>query len=179
MATAVHFGEWDVEPERDVTGVTDCLAPRAENSSLAMQRSGTTRKALTAMLMLAIALWAEAGLALVAGDQVMECSMTMHRAQVMAAADESASQAMPCCPEEQAQAPTSSRPECCTNGDAAERPLGFVVSSERHTAHSLESVAEVTASLAPQTAKGIGVWRSALASRFVKPILELKPDLRI
>ena len=131
------------------------------------------------MLMVAIALWAEAGLALVAGDQVMECSMTMHRAQAMAAADESASEAMPCCPEEQCKAPRSSRPECCTNGDAAERPLGFVVSSERHTVHQLESVAEVTAGWLPQTGNGSRVWRSALASRYVKPILELKTDLRI
>jgi hypothetical protein len=145
-----------------------------------MSSKGPIRKAVTAMLMLAIALWAEAGLALVAGDQVMECSMTMHRAQAMAAAEGSASQPMSCCPEEQAQAtPASSRPECCTGGDAAERPLGFVVSSERHAAHPLESVAEAAADLAPQTAKGFGVWRSALASRYVKPILELKTDLRI
>jgi|HubBroStandDraft_6_1064221.scaffolds.fasta_scaffold00693_6 hypothetical protein len=144
-----------------------------------MSSKSSIRKALTAMLMLAIALWAEAGLALVAGDQVMECSMTMHRAQAMAAADESASQAMPCCPEEQAEAPAAKHPECCTNGDSAERPLGFVVSSERHAVYPLESVAEAAAGLAPQTAKGFGVWRSALASRFVKPILELKTDLRI
>jgi hypothetical protein len=144
-----------------------------------MSSDGSIRKALTAVLMLAIALWAEAGLALVAGDQVMECSMTMHRAQAMVATDGSASQTMPCCPEEQVQAPTRSRPECCTNGDAAERPLGFVVSSERHTVHPLESAAEVAAGLAPQTAKGFGVRRSALAPRFVKAILELKTDLRI
>ena len=144
-----------------------------------MRSKGPIRKAVTAMLMLVIALWAEAGLALVAGDQVMECSMTMHRAQAMAAASDTASQAMPCCPEERAQAPASKRPECCTSGDAAERPLGFVVNWERHTVHPLESVAEVTAGLAPQTAKGFGIWRSALASRYVKPILELKTDLRI
>jgi hypothetical protein len=144
-----------------------------------MSSKGPIRKAVTAMLMLAIALWAEAGLALVAGDQVMECSMTMHRAQLLAAADDSASQAMPCCPEEQAQAPAAKHPECCANGDSAERPLGFVVSSERHTVHPLESVAEAAAGLAPQTARGFGVWRSALASRYVKPILELKTDLRI
>jgi hypothetical protein len=144
-----------------------------------MSSKSPTRKALTAMLMLAIALWAEAGLAMVAGDQVMECSMTMHRALAMAAADDSASQAMPCCPEEQAQAPASKRPECCTNGDAAERPLGFVVSSERHTVPPLESVAEVASGVAPRTANSFGVWRSALASRYVKPILELKADLRI
>ena len=144
-----------------------------------MSSRGPIRKALTAALVLAIALWAEAGLALVAGDQVTECSMTIHRAQAMAAADDTASQAMPCCPEEQAQAATSKRPECCTSGDAAERPLGFVVSSERHTAHPLESVAEAASGLAPQTAKSFGVWRSALASRYVKPVLELKTDLRI
>ena len=162
-----------------VTCVTDHCFPKPHNRRSIMSSKGPIRKAVTAMLMLAIALWAEAGLALVAGDQVMECSMTMHRAQAMAAANEGASQAMPCCPEEQVHAPASKRPECCTNGDAAERPLGFVVSSERHTAQPLETVAEVAAGLAPQTAKVFGVWRSALASRYVKPILELKTDLRI
>jgi hypothetical protein len=135
-----------------------------------MRASGSIRKVLTATLMLVIALWAEAGLALVATDQVMQCSMTMHRMHAMAA--------MPCCPDEEVQVPATTHPECCSNGDAAERPLAVVISSERSTMHPLDAVATV-GSAAPEATQHFGVWRSALAHRYVKPVLELKTDLRI
>ena len=44
-----------------------------------------------------IALWAEAGLALVEGDQVMQCSMSAHEMQAMGD--------MPCCPGEEMLSP--------------------------------------------------------------------------
>jgi len=124
------------------------------------------------MLALAIALWAEAGLALVEGDQVMQCSMSAHEMQAMGD--------MPCCPGEELQAPALSgeRPPCCLVSNAPERPLGFVVSSQRITAQPL-GVATASAGSLPQTAHQFGIWRSADAPRFVKPVLELKTDLRI
>jgi len=124
------------------------------------------------MLALAIALWAEAGLALVEGDQVMQCSMSAHEMQAMGD--------MPCCPGEELQAPALSgeRPPCCLVSNAPDRPLGFVVSSQRITAQPL-GVATASAGSLPQTAHQFGIWRSADASRFVKPVLELKTDLRI
>ena len=69
-----------------------------------MSGDGTIRKLLTAMLALMILLWAEAGLALIAGDRVMAChAMMLHgQAGTMAAADNADAQdpdAMPCCPE--------------------------------------------------------------------------------
>jgi hypothetical protein len=138
-----------------------------------MKPSTTIRKAATAMLVLTIALWAEAGLALVAGDQVMQCSMTMHQMQAMGD--------MSCCPGDEGQAPALSgeRPPCCSISNAPERPLGFVVNSERTTVHPTDAVVDVAASMAPQATQLFGVWRSALAPRFVKPVLELKTDLRI
>jgi Tfp pilus assembly protein PilV len=127
---------------------------------------------LTAMLMLAIALWAEAGLALMATDQVLQCSMTTHQMQSMGE--------MTCCPGDEAQGPAlnGERPPCCSVSNEAERPLAFVVSSERATTHLPDAVATV-GSVAPQASQHYGVWRSALAPRVVKPVLELKTDLRI
>jgi hypothetical protein len=145
----------------------------------------TIRKTLTAMLALAILLWAEAGLALLPGDQVMQCSVTMHgheRAMAEAAeASDDDSDAMPCCPADPGKAPklTASHPQCCSSSDVPERPLGFVVSSGRITSHQLDTVAEVAASDGPPTAQHSGGLRSPDAPRFVKPVLDLKSDLRI
>ena len=130
------------------------------------------RKLLTAMLVLSIALWAEAGLALVEGDQVMQCSMSAHEMQAMGG--------MTCCPADGMQAPALSgeRPPCCSVSNAPERPLGFVVSSQRMMAQPLDVATAVSESV-PQTAHHFGIWRSADAPSFVKPVLELKTDLRI
>ncbi|MFZ1135053.1 MAG: hypothetical protein WAN69_08915 [Candidatus Korobacteraceae bacterium] len=137
-----------------------------------MNTNLTVRKLLTAMLVLAIGLWAEAGLALVEGDQVMQCSMSMHKMQAMSG--------MSCCPDDGIQAPALSgeRPPCCSGSSGPERPLGFVVSSQRTMAQPLDVATAVSGSL-PQTAQQFGTWRSADAPRFVKPVLDLKTDLRI
>lgn len=138
-----------------------------------MQGSATIRKLLTAMLALAIALWAEARLALVPSDQVMQCTMTMHEMQAMGD--------MPCCPGDEALAPSyaTERPPCCSVSNSPERPLAFVVGSERATTHPTDAVARIPAGFSPPTAHHFGVWRDADWPRFVKPVLELKTDLRI
>jgi len=125
------------------------------------------------LLALTVAVWAEGGLALVAGDQVMQCSMTMHQMQAMGA--------MTCCPDVDARVPALSedRPPCCSVSQVPERPLGFVVSSERTTGHSLDVVAGLPSEFAVPAVQHFTIWRSADAPRFVKPVLELKTDLRI
>jgi hypothetical protein len=132
----------------------------------------TLRKLITTLLAVTIALWAEAGLALVEGDQVMQCSMTMQRMQAMGS--------MTCCTTSETRVPALSneRPSCCSISQVPERPLGFVVNSEAATGHSLDvvtSLPEFTAPAAPH----FEVWRSAAVPRFIKPVLELKTDLRI
>ena len=124
------------------------------------------------MLVLAIALWAEAGLALVEGDHVMQCSMSAHEMQAMGN--------MPCCPDSGMQAPALSgeRPPCCSMSNAPERPLGFVINSQRTNAQPLDVATDLSGSLL-HTAQEFGIWRSADAPRFVKPVLELKIDLRV
>src|SRR5215472_9119975 len=100
-----------------------------------MKMSSQLRALLIALLALTVTVWAEAGLALVAGDQVLQCSMTMQQMQAMGA--------MTCCPDDDARIPALSedRPPCCSVSQVPERPLGFVVSSERATGHSLDVVA--------------------------------------
>jgi hypothetical protein len=132
----------------------------------------TFRKLLTAMLVLSIALWAEAGLALVEGDQVMQCSMSAHEMQDMGD--------MTCCPNDGMQSPALSgeRPPCCSVSNAPGRPLGFVVSSQRMMAQPSDVATAVSGSV-PQTAQQFGIWRSVDAPRIVKSVLELKTDIRI
>jgi hypothetical protein len=145
------------------------------------------RKALTAMVVLAILLWAEAGLALVAGDRVMACHAMMLSGQAgtMSAADDAATAqqepAMACCPEGPANAPAMSQnhPPCCSVSNDAERPLAFLVSSERTTPHPLSTAAATVGTVVGSPAHYVGELQSADAPHFVKPILELKTDLRI
>ena len=143
---------------------------------------------LTAMLAVTILLWAEAGLALIAGDQVMACrAMMMHsHAGTMAASDaadteEQESAAMPCCPDDPAQAPamTLNHPPCCSVSNEAERPLAFLVSSERTIQHPLDTAVEIARNFVPSVAQHLGDLRNADSPHFVRPILELKTDLRI
>ena len=128
--------------------------------SLSMKSSTTSRKLLVSLLTLMIAFWAEAGLALVEGDQVMQCSMSAHEMQAMGD--------MPCCPGEEMLSPALAheRPPCCSVSQMPERPLGFVISSVKSKAPALEVVAAVPASSAAPAADGGEIWRSADAPRF-------------
>ncbi len=138
-----------------------------------MKSRTTTRKLLVSLLTLMIALWAEAGLALVEGNQVLQCSMSAHQMQAMGD--------MTCCPGEGMASPAVApeRPPCCSVSNAPERPIGFEVSSKRVTAQQSDAVAELPASANLPMAQSRRAWLSADAPRFVRPILELKTDLRI
>ena len=156
-----------------MTKITDAQPRRSKNRASSMLRRTTIRRVLIAMLALLIAFWAEAGLALVSGDQVMQCSMTMQQMQAMGA--------MTCCSDDDAQIPALSdeRPPCCSVSQVPERPLGFVVSSDRSTGHLLDAVASLPSEFAAPAAQHFDVRRSPDAPRFIKPVLELKTDLRI
>ena len=138
---------------------------------LKMSRNGTLRKLLTALLVLSLALWAEAGLAMVQPEPVMQCSMSAHEMQAMGD--------MSCCPSEEMQAPAGNHPQCCSTSDAPERPLAFEVSSVKSKAPTLEVVAALAAASAAPAAPSFRVRRSVDVTRYVKPVLELKTDLRI
>jgi len=125
------------------------------------------------MLALTIALWAQAGLAFVQGDRVIQCSMNMQQMQAMGS--------VTCCLDDEARVPVLSdeRPPCCSLSQVPERPLGVVVNSERVTNKLPDVVAVLPAESAALTATPFAIWRSVDAPRFVKPVLELKTDLRI
>jgi hypothetical protein len=145
---------------------------RAEYN-MSMKPRTTTRKLLVSLLTLAIALWAEAGLALVQGDQVMQCSMSAHRMQAMGD--------MPCCPGEEMppSGMAQQRPPCCSVSNVPERPLAVEVGSQRVKSQQLEAVAGSPDSAIPPTAQSRGVWLQADEPSFARPVLELKTDLRI
>lgn len=154
-----------------------------------MRECCTIRKLLTKMLALTILLWAEAGLALLPGDQIMQCPARMSmpgHSQTMAAADDAAanaddSDAMPCCPADPGHTPklAASHPPCCSSKDAPERPLAFLVNCERLTSHPLDTVATMAVGFAPRLAEPYGELRSAHPPDIVKPGLDLKSQLRI
>ena len=122
-----------------------------------MSRKSTTRKLLISALVLCIVAWAEAGLAMVQPEPVMQCSMSAH----------------------EMQAPAGNHPQCCSTSDAPERPLAFEVSSVKSKAPTLEVVAALAAASAAPAAPSFRVRRSVDVTRYVKPVLELKTDLRI
>ena len=138
-----------------------------------MSGKTTLRKLITPLLAVTIALWAQGGLALVPGDQVMQCSMTMHQIQAMCL--------MTCCPHDEARVPVLSdeRPACCSVSQVPERPLGFVVNSERVTNQLSDVVVVLSAESAAPGANQFAIWLRTDAPCFVKPVLELKTDLRI
>ena len=136
-----------------------------------MSRKSTTRKLLISALVLCIVAWAEAGLAMVQPEPVMQCSMSAHEMQAMGD--------MSCCPSEEMQAPAGNHPQCCSTSDAPERPLAFVVNSVKTKAPTLELVAAMAAASAAPAAPSFRVRRSVDVTRYVKPVLELKTDLRI
>jgi hypothetical protein len=160
---------------------------KTHNRYFSMRERCTIRKLLTEMLALTILLWAEAGLALLPGDQIMQCPamMSMHgQSQTMAAADDAAANAndaMPCCPADPGHTPklAARHPPCCSSNDAPERPLAFLVNCERLTSHPLDTVATMAVSCAPPWAEPYGELRSAHAPGVVKPVLDLKSELRI
>jgi len=131
------------------------------------------RKALAAVLVLAIGLWAEAGLALLQAEPVMQCSMAVH--------GQATDGDMSCCPGEMMQSPAAAADQapCCRMSSEAERPISFVVSPKQIKISQLEVVAAVPATSAAPAAQGFEAGRNADAPRFVKPVFELKTDLRI
>ena len=138
-----------------------------------MPGEAALRKLITPLLAATIALWAQAGPALVQGDQVMQCSMTVQQMQTMGS--------MTCCPDNEARVPVLSdeRPPCCSVSQVPERPLGFVVSSEPVTSDTPAAANSLPAESAAPAANQFAIWPSADAPCFVKAVLELKTDLRI
>jgi hypothetical protein len=138
-----------------------------------MSAHTTSRKLLINLLMLMIAFWAEAGLALVDGDQAMQCSMSAHEMQAMGD--------MPCCPGEEMLAPAMAheRPPCCSVSSTPDRPFAVEVGSKQVKSQHLDAVAGLQGAAVAPIAQSHRDRFQADAPNFVRPVLELKTDLRI
>ena len=138
-----------------------------------MQWTATIRRVLTVTLALTVVLWAEAGLALVDGRQLMQCSMRAHEIQAMGD--------MPCCPGEEMLAPAvpHERPPCCSVSNAPERPLAVEVGYRQVKSQHLDAVTGLPGGMVEQVAQARGDRLRADAPNFVRPVLELKTDLRV
>lgn len=151
----------------------------------------TTRRWLSLMLALAIALWAEAGLAIPPAEAVgMRChSQAMHadqpqlseggQASSPAAVPKESASSMPCCPDQPASPHTCGDPPCCTASDMPVRPLAFVLVPGTSLAKHSSAKGRSTAILpAPQPQAGVPATIAG-APLYVRPITEKKTDLRI
>jgi len=123
--------------------------------------------------MLMIAFWAEAGLALVDGDQVLQCSMSAHEMQAMGE--------MPCCPGEEMLAPAMAheRPPCCSVSNAPDRPFAVEVGSKQVKSQHLDAIAVLSGGATATVAQSRKALLQPDAPDFVRHVLELKTDLRI
>jgi hypothetical protein len=138
-----------------------------------MKWAATIHRVLTATLALTVVLWAEAGLALVDGDQAMQCSMTAHEMQAMVD--------MPCCPGDEMPLPAMSheRPPCCSVSNAPDRPFAVEVGSKQVKSQHSDAVAGLRNVAVAPIAQSLRVRLQADVPSFVRPVLELKTDLRI
>ena len=138
-----------------------------------MNANTTTRKLASALLIVMIAVWTEAGAGLVQDDQVMQCSMSMHQMQAMGA--------MSCCPIDETWSPAMSaeRPPCCSVSNQPEQPMGFVVSGKQEKTASHEMVAALPSAFSASANRSVGAELGSKSPPFSEPVLELKTDLRI
>jgi len=131
---------------------------------------GIRRQLLVA---LSAALWAESGLALLpAVSQASQCHVrVLHTQQT---------HSMPCCPRHTVSAPSFffEPPPCCDLSNQPARPVAFVVTSGGRYSTPLPAsdIASVIF-VPPQGSSALSLM--AASPPFVKPVFDLKSDLRI
>jgi len=133
----------------------------------------TIRTALSLLLALSVAVWAESVLAMLASHDPAQCHARMVHAPEQA-------HAMPCCPSHMASIPASYivPPPCCDLSNQPSRPLTVAVvpSKFRPSQLGMESAAGAVF-VSAQTGSALGLI--ANSPPFIRPVLDLKTDLRI
>lgn len=170
-----------------MTLVTDVGQLRDENQvSMSSQRA--SRVLLSLMLVLAIAAWAEPGLAtLPASGHPAQChARMMHRHQpatpaAMHVATPCCHQRVnstPCCPAHPSSPPShcGDRSDCCAISTQPARPLAFLVSGNLLSQLNVNGPAGEEFLPAPRISAAFAIAESP---PFVKPVLDLKADLRL
>jgi hypothetical protein len=142
------------------------------------------RRSLSLVLSLVIVLWAESGLAMpAASSHGWKCHVGMvqmngHTAHTVT--PEKGPHSMPCCPSHPAPALSQSAEHtgCCDISSQPARPLAFLVSSGN--SFSLQWNATGPAGTILVQAQSRSAFLAGEESpRFVRPVFELKTDLRI
>jgi hypothetical protein len=140
-----------------------------------MNSQRAIRRVLSLILVLSLASWAEAGLIALENSQSLKCARMGHMHQHMMH-----SALSPCCPSDIAAqlSYSAGRPNCCDVSNQPARPLAALVVPNRSLSVQLNASAPATAALVPrQQASAFPV--AAGSPSFVKPVSDLKTDLRI
>jgi hypothetical protein len=129
----------------------------------------TDRKILSLILALSVVLWAEGAVAMLsAADHPAQCARMQHAAT-----------SMPCCPSDTASFPANfAPPPCCDLSTQPARPLAFIVIPSKYRLGQLSVSGTAGVVFAPPLgsfARSVNV----AAPSFVKPVFDLKTDLRI
>ena len=148
------------------------------------------RRSLSFVLALVIVLWADTGLAMPAasghGYKCHARMMHMHQHATRFATPAAAlgccrqrTHSTPCCPSRPAPAPTqgADSPGCCDIGSQPARPLAFLVAS----GNSLSAQLSANGPAGPMVpvSSGSTILSIDHSPRFIRPVFELKTDLRI
>ena len=149
------------------------------------------RRSLSLVLSLVIVLWANAGLAMPSasghGSKCHARMVLMHQHATHSASLATGlgcchqrTQSMPCCPPHPAPATIQcgDRPGCCDIGSQPARPLAFLVVSATSRTVQLSSNGPTGAMLVPR-APSYAFPPIDHSPQFVRPVFELKTDLRI
>jgi hypothetical protein len=157
-----------------VIQITDAWCASRHNEIGMISRSAM-RRSLSLVLSLAVGLWANSGWVMPpAADLGSKChtqKVQMHQ---------HASHSLPCCPSHPAPAPTQStnHPGCCDMSGQPARPLVFLVVSGRSRSLPL-SASAAAGTILRQLRSRSALPSIEQTSRFVRPVFELKTDLRI
>ncbi|MGB7555284.1 MAG: hypothetical protein WBM04_12995 [Candidatus Korobacteraceae bacterium] len=133
------------------------------------------RKRLSLVLSLVIVLWADTGLAMpLASGHGSKCHAQM------AHMHQHATHSMPCCPSHTAFALTQlGDPHvCCDISSQPARPLAFLVAYGRSLSVQLRASGP-TGTILPPIQSRAALLSIKQAPHFVRPVFELKTDLRI
>jgi hypothetical protein len=132
----------------------------------------TDRRILPLILALIVVLWAEGVVAMLpTGDYPAQCARAPHM--------QHAANSMPCCPPRPESCSTKSTPpSCCDLSNQPVPPLAFIVTPGKSRPDQISgSSTAYVMPLAHQ--KSFALLSSVSSPPFVKPVFDLKTDLRI
>jgi len=176
--------------QRTVTLVTDGWVA-GSNNEIGMISRSAMRRSLSLVLSLVIVLWAETGLAMPSasghGSKCRVRMVQMHRHathSVTLATPSGCCQqgphTMSCCPPHPAPAAThwADRPGCCDMSSQPARPSAFLVASGNSVSLQLSANGPAGTIFVPALSSSAFLWGDK-SPQFVRPVFELKTDLRI